>query len=292
MRSCVMVKRASHSVQIPGVSLQEFCELFAQPELFIDFHHTHHRNERVTCGVWSVCADGSWQRDVSFLMPLEAPAWLKKAVGEPGKLPLLTKACQRDGVEAHTSRVDGGSSYTGWLSLTLAAAGTEVVFVRDHHDVRFGPAARRGKRGVPADASKLADSALAADRCASLDSARAAALAQLASGELQEFQMLTRPALAPPWGARYHIADMRFMFAHSAAPQPSGFTVRPCKVLELRKCESGSVQRQFIVKPCVIPSRAPMQQVHALQVEAICNLAWRRNAAWQSYADSLSCRAS
>ena len=84
-----MVKRATHSVQIPGVSLQEFCELFAEPELFVDFHHTHHRNERVSCGDWSVCADGSWQRDVSFLMPLEAPAWLKKAVGEPLQPPVL-----------------------------------------------------------------------------------------------------------------------------------------------------------------------------------------------------------
>ena len=78
-----MVKRATHSVQISGVSLQEFCELFAQPKLFIDFHYTHHRNDRVSCSDWSVRADGCWQREVSFLTPFEAPAWLKKAIGEP-----------------------------------------------------------------------------------------------------------------------------------------------------------------------------------------------------------------
>ena len=99
-----MVKRATHSLQIPGVSLQEFCDLFAQKELFIDFHIWNHRNERVSCGDWSVCADGSWQRDVSFLMPLEAPAWLKKAVGKPQELLGSVKACQRDDTGAHTSR--------------------------------------------------------------------------------------------------------------------------------------------------------------------------------------------
>lgn len=118
------------------------------------------------------------------------------------------------------------------MHLTLFAAlpvtGTEVVFVRDHHDVRFGIAERSDSRGLPADADTLADGN---DSCAALASARAAVLAQLASGELKGFEMLTRPALAPPWGARYHIADMRFMFASSAAPQPPGFTVRPCTVL-------------------------------------------------------------
>ena len=102
--------------------------------------------------------------------------------------------------------------------------------MRDHHDARFGIAERSGSHGLPAAADTLAGSN---DSCAALASARAAVLAQLASGELEGFEMLTRPALAPPWGARYHIADMRFMFASSAAPLPAGFTVRPCRVLQL-----------------------------------------------------------
>ena len=108
-----------------------------------------------------------------------------------------------------------------------------MVFVRDHHDVRFSIAERNGSRGAPADADNLANSTATSDSCEALASARAAVLAQLASGEMKGFEMLTRPALAPPWGARYHIADMRFVFAHSAAPLPPGFTVRPCRVLQL-----------------------------------------------------------
>ena len=61
---------------------QDFCELFSEPELFMSFHRECHGNEKVTCGDWTVNSDGSWQRDASFLMPFEAPAWLKKVVGK------------------------------------------------------------------------------------------------------------------------------------------------------------------------------------------------------------------
>ncbi|KAK9836361.1 hypothetical protein WJX81_008704 [Elliptochloris bilobata] len=86
------------------------------------------------------------------------------------------------------------------------AVGTEAVFVRDHHD--------------------------------NLASAKAAVLARLAAGEIESFAMLTRPALAPPWGARYQIADMRFLFVRSTPPlAPGGFTVMvemTCSASELR----------------------------------------------------------
>lgn len=119
--------------------------------------------------------------------------------------------------------------------------------MRDHHNVHFGIAERSCSRGVPADADTLANSTVTSGSCTALASARAAVLAQLASGELEGFVMLTRPALAPPWGARYHIADMRFVFAHSIAPLPPGFTVRPCRVTQLCKGRPGSVQRHFII---------------------------------------------
>ena len=121
-----------------------------------------------------------------------------------------------------------------------------MVFVRDHHDVRFGVAACSGNCGMPAHASAPADSVFTSDNCTALAPARAAVLAQLASGELEGFVMLTRPALAPPWGARYHIAEMRFAFAHSTAPSPPGFTVRPHKASESRVCRPCGVPRQVV----------------------------------------------
>jgi len=78
-----------------GLPAQEFCELFAEPELFISFHRACHGNERVSCSGWTVSGDGAWHRDAAFLMPYQAPAWLKKAVGAR-----MCSACLRACIQA------------------------------------------------------------------------------------------------------------------------------------------------------------------------------------------------
>jgi len=99
-----------------GLLLQEFCELFAEPELFISFHRACHGNERVSCSGWTVGGDGAWHRDAAFLMPYQAPAWLKKAVGAH-----MCSACLRACIAAAGAKLRA--------QCPPCAAGTSLAFV-------------------------------------------------------------------------------------------------------------------------------------------------------------------
>jgi hypothetical protein len=82
---------------IPGVNnpllcLQEMWSLVGPPEAFIAYHREWHHNDKIKVADWSRIegdedkgsqADTTLSRHVYFMLPLDAPSWFRKAIGEP-----------------------------------------------------------------------------------------------------------------------------------------------------------------------------------------------------------------
>lgn len=60
---------------------QELCKWLKDPEMYIRYHEEYNNNNRITVSEWKV-AQNVAERDVIFLMPLQAPSILKKTIGD------------------------------------------------------------------------------------------------------------------------------------------------------------------------------------------------------------------
>ncbi|KAK9836260.1 hypothetical protein WJX81_000302 [Elliptochloris bilobata] len=74
-----MVRGLELSDDLPGISIQEFCELFKRAETFYAYHWWLHKNENMRVGKWE--GEDGLTRRMSFLVPYGAPRWFKRAVG-------------------------------------------------------------------------------------------------------------------------------------------------------------------------------------------------------------------
>ncbi|BDA44034.1 hypothetical protein COCOBI_05-2180 [Coccomyxa sp. Obi] len=75
-----MVKRIHREAEIPGVDVTELCKWLKDPEMYVRYHEEYNNNKRITVSEWKV-AQNVAERDVLFLMPLQAPSILKKTIG-------------------------------------------------------------------------------------------------------------------------------------------------------------------------------------------------------------------
>ncbi|CAL8470019.1 g9561 [Coccomyxa elongata] len=75
-----MVKRIHREAEIPGVDVTELCKWLKDPEMYVRYHEEYNNNKRITISDWKV-AQNVAEREVIFLMPLQAPSILKKTIG-------------------------------------------------------------------------------------------------------------------------------------------------------------------------------------------------------------------
>ncbi len=60
---------------------QELCKWLKDPEMYVRYHEEYNHNKRITISDWKV-AQNVAERDVIFLMPLQAPSILKRTIGD------------------------------------------------------------------------------------------------------------------------------------------------------------------------------------------------------------------
>ncbi len=90
-RSVGIIKKYS-PIPVPGKAqpvsskdknnvVQELCKWLKDPEMYVRYHEEYNHNKRITISEWRI-AQNVAERDVIFLMPLQAPSILKRTIGD------------------------------------------------------------------------------------------------------------------------------------------------------------------------------------------------------------------
>jgi hypothetical protein len=102
----------------PLLCLQEMWSLVGPPDAFIAYHREWHHNDKIKVADWSRIegdedkdsqADTTLTRHVYFMLPLDAPSWFRKAIGEPFPR-LLTGHLAADSAYSVMHQLQSGST--------------------------------------------------------------------------------------------------------------------------------------------------------------------------------------